>query len=180
MLRHVPGDSLEARCTRCNDTTRHVIVALSDKTILKVECQACGSVHKYSSPEKRIPKAQVSVVCRVRAGESRQRAMERKTQSSVSGRIIARGLPPLDLLTQTSPKRSTGMLSADEEREQAWLLAVNKSFATPKTYSAEIVFTENDILTHPTFGLGVVQKITPPDKITVIFREGIKNLRGKC
>ncbi|MFR6517800.1 MAG: hypothetical protein ACLUPV_00325 [Bilophila wadsworthia] len=39
-----PGDRIEARCTRCNDITGHVIVALVGGEIVKVEC-ACGSVH---------------------------------------------------------------------------------------------------------------------------------------
>ena len=42
-----PGDRIEARCTRCNDITGHVIVALVGGEIVKVECRACGSVHKY-------------------------------------------------------------------------------------------------------------------------------------
>ena len=45
-----PGDRIEARCTRCNDITGHVIVALVGGEIVKVECRACGSVHKYYPP----------------------------------------------------------------------------------------------------------------------------------
>ena len=36
-----PGDRIEARCTRCNDITGHVIVALVGGEIVKVECRAC-------------------------------------------------------------------------------------------------------------------------------------------
>ncbi len=45
-----PGDRIEARCTRCNDITGHVVVALVGGQIVKVECKACGSVHKYYPP----------------------------------------------------------------------------------------------------------------------------------
>ena len=41
-----PGDRIEARCTRCNDITGHVIVALVGGEIVKVECRACGSEGK--------------------------------------------------------------------------------------------------------------------------------------
>ena len=34
-------------CIRDSDITGHVIVALVGGEIVKVECRACGSVHKY-------------------------------------------------------------------------------------------------------------------------------------
>lgn len=42
-----PGERIETRCTRCNDITGHIIVALVGGVIVKVQCCACGSVHKY-------------------------------------------------------------------------------------------------------------------------------------
>ena len=42
-----PGERIETRCTRCNDITGHIIVALVGGAIVKVQCCACGSVHKY-------------------------------------------------------------------------------------------------------------------------------------
>ncbi|WP_300848037.1 hypothetical protein, partial [uncultured Bilophila sp.] len=70
-----PGDRIEARCTRCNDVTGHVIVALVGGEIVKVECRACGSVHKYYPPAT--PKAAKvkTAVCRVKAGETRKEAV---------------------------------------------------------------------------------------------------------
>ena len=37
-----PGDRIEARCTRCNDITGHVIVALVGGEIVKVEFRRKG------------------------------------------------------------------------------------------------------------------------------------------
>lgn len=34
-----------------------------------------------------------------------------------------------------------------------------------------------NLLLHPVFGLGVVQRVLPPNKIDVLFQEGVKRLR---
>lgn len=47
-----PGDRIETSCTRCNDVTGHIIVALVGGKVVKVECCACGSVHKYHPPRQ--------------------------------------------------------------------------------------------------------------------------------
>ena len=67
-----PGDRIEARCTRCNDITGHVIVALVGGEIVKVECRACGSVHKYYPPATPKEAKGKTAVCRVKAGETRK------------------------------------------------------------------------------------------------------------
>ena len=35
----------------------------------------------------------------------------------------------------------------------------------------------NNLLSHPNFGLGIVQLVVPPNKIDVLFRDGKKRLR---
>ena len=70
-----PGDRIEARCTRCNDITGHVIVALVGGEIVKVECRACGSVHKYYPPAAPKEAKGKTSVCRVKAGEARKEAV---------------------------------------------------------------------------------------------------------
>lgn len=70
-----PGDRIEARCTRCNDITGHVIVALVGGEIVKVECRACGSVHKYYPPATPKEAKGKTAVCRVKAGETRKEAV---------------------------------------------------------------------------------------------------------
>ena len=46
----VAGDHIEAKCTKCKDTTNHTIVAIADDKVAKVECNTCGGVHKYRKP----------------------------------------------------------------------------------------------------------------------------------
>jgi len=47
------------------------------------------------------------------------------------------------------------------------------------SYSIESGYREGDLLQHPTFGLGVVQKLTRPNKMDVLFEDGVKLLRCK-
>ncbi|MDR1360353.1 MAG: hypothetical protein LBJ82_05150, partial [Deltaproteobacteria bacterium] len=42
-----PGDHLLARCRRCNDVTGHIATLVLDGVVSRVECKACGSIHKY-------------------------------------------------------------------------------------------------------------------------------------
>ena len=43
----VAGDHVDAKCTKCKDTTNHTIIAMADDKIAKVECNICGRAHKY-------------------------------------------------------------------------------------------------------------------------------------
>jgi hypothetical protein len=46
-----------------------------------------------------------------------------------------------------------------------------------RPYEMTAVYRVKSLLAHPTFGLGVVQKVLPPNKIEVLFKEGRKLLR---
>jgi len=41
------GDYIAARCTKCKVNTNHTIVAMVGEKVVKVECNTCGSTHKY-------------------------------------------------------------------------------------------------------------------------------------
>lgn len=141
-----PGDRIETRCNRCNDITGHIIVAMVDGAIVKVECRACGSVHKYYPP----------------AGTAK------KTRKSSS------------ISTSAKPSKSKEALSkiqAANDEEEVWHRKLNLATAKPVPYSMTAFFATGDVLDHAKFGLGVVQEILPPDKIRVLFREGLKMLR---
>ncbi|MEW6488881.1 MAG: hypothetical protein AB1578_13325 [Thermodesulfobacteriota bacterium] len=62
--------------------------------------------------------------------------------------------------------------------EQEWELRVGgKDPAGAVSYpTAGGRLRSGDLLAHATFGLGVVRKIIPPNKIEVLFRAGIKRL----
>ena len=88
-----PGQRIEARCTRCRDVTGHVIVALVDGQVAKVECCACGSVHKYYPPEAPAREAKSRAV-RVQSGRERGEAVlaqarkEPKPKASPNPRLL--------------------------------------------------------------------------------------------
>ena len=45
-----PGDVVEAQCTRCRTLTNHIIVALVEGRIARVQCNTCGGSHNYRPP----------------------------------------------------------------------------------------------------------------------------------
>lgn len=57
-----------------------------------------------------------------------------------------------------------------------WMEAVNSSSVKSKAYSIKAKFDQGDIIDHPKFGPGVVDKLIDADKIEVIFRHDIKTL----
>ena len=44
-------------------------------------------------------------------------------------------------------------------------------------YDMNRVYHVNNLLSHPKFGLGIVQLVIPPNKIDVLFQDGKKRLR---
>ena len=44
-------------------------------------------------------------------------------------------------------------------------------------YNMTAVYRVKNLVSHPTFGLGVVRQVLPPNKIEVLFKEGRKLLR---
>ena len=169
-----PGKRLEARCTRCRDVTGHVIVAMLDGEVIKVECCACGSVHKYYPPE---PKARQvnSRPLRVRSGHERSEAVqERAAASAATSRMEAsKGSEPKKIAA-----RQTGRQRVDMESQ--WREAVARNVSTPVPYVMNTAFVQGTLVDHPVFGVGVVLSLTPPDKMEVLFQEGIKALRCQC
>lgn len=44
------GDHIEARCTKCRQTTGHIIIAMTEDGPAKVQCNTCSGQHKYRAP----------------------------------------------------------------------------------------------------------------------------------
>ena len=57
-----------------------------------------------------------------------------------------------------------------------WQTAVNDPSKEHHTYSPKTAFSEGDVIEHPTFGAGLIEKLIDHDKIQVIFRSDIKTL----
>ena len=58
---------------------------------------------------------------------------------------------------------------------EALLPDMDQSQAIP--YDMNRVYRVKNLLSHPNFGLGIVQLVIPPNKIDVLFKDGKKRLR---
>ncbi len=156
-----PGDLITTKCGRCNDITGHVVMIVLDGQILRVECKACGSVHKYrdAAPKPKTRK-EASVVRHVKAGQSREEAVEK----------VQRDARPA--------RQPVAQAKARSKSAAAWHESMLRlGGETPKTYSMRDTFAPDDLVEHPVFGRGVVISVTKPDKMEILFEEGAKTLR---
>ncbi|MFZ8933964.1 MAG: hypothetical protein ACO20H_13435 [Bacteriovoracaceae bacterium] len=69
---------------------------------------------------------------------------------------------------RVTKKKKTNILS--------WNEAVAKANTPAKTYSPKEKFLEGDLIDHPTFGKGVVEKNLDSTKIIVLFENDLKTL----
>lgn len=165
-----PGEFITAKCGRCNDVTGHVVMLVLDGQVAKVECKACGSVHKYR--EVRLPgaaKKDRPSVRHVRAGQERE-----------EGRTIgaARESQTQSANRPARPAAARKAASTSGKMESAWQEAmVRHSAETPLTYAMTGSYTPQDFLEHPVFGRGEVIAVNSPGKMDVLFQEGVKILR---
>ena len=166
-----PGQRLEARCTRCRDVTGHVIVFMVDGKVAKVECCACGSVHKYYPPENKVKEAKPRPV-RVQSGKERTDVV--KAEARKAPRSVAAPKPKVP----SRAEQQNARIRAELERQ--WREAIARNPATPTPYSMSAAFTLGALVDHPSFGVGMVMSVVPPDKMEVLFQEGVKALRCSC
>ena len=163
------GTIIEAKCTRCNDITGHVIVAMVGGEVVKVECRACGSVHKYRPQKQDVPRGAAPSVRKVRAGSTRAEAVDVSASRSEAARKAA-------------ATRAQQRAARDAEAtEVAWKVAMTRNPAeTNRKYSMNEGYEEGEIIDHPVFGPGLVRAVVRPDKVEVLFQEGLKVLRCVC
>lgn len=77
--------------------------------------------------------------------------------------------------TSTSSAASRKKEAQPEHNWEAEMVThVNK---TPKVYNMNAAFGPDDVVDHPSFGKGIVKRVTKPNKMDVLFRDGIKLLR---
>ena len=124
------GSEINSRCLKCKDITNHIVFAMVDGKVAKVECNVCGGRHNYR-PEKPASEA----------------ASKRKATRAAS---IAK----------------TKLVEAEALFEKM-LAGRGPSQAIP--YGMNDIFKKDDLLKHPTFGLGIVTETVMPNKIEVIF-----------
>ncbi len=168
MSSYRPGDYITAKCRRCNDITGHVIMLVLDGRIAKVECKACGSVHKYREDKNYLPEKRYSSF----AEKNFQNDL-RQTENLKPRKIEPSSKPG----THPSGERH---LSSPSKTESAWQKAILRHKGkAPQLYSMTGTFELQSLIDHPIFGTGEIVALPSPDKINVLFQGGIKTLRCK-
>lgn len=128
------GDQVDSRCLKCKDVTNHVIIALVEEKIAKVQCNVCGGRHNFRPA---LP------VKESKSGPVKRAAVKGKTVMAV----------------RKAADNFTKILKGQDVGE-----------ATP--YAMTAVFGKDDLVDHPTFGVGIVTAIIPPNKVELTFNEG--------
>jgi len=50
-MRLSAGEEVVSHCLKCKDITNHIIIAMTDGKVAKVQCNTCGGRHRYRPPE---------------------------------------------------------------------------------------------------------------------------------
>ncbi len=129
------GSDVGAICRKCGDVW-HVVVAVVDHRIAKVECKQCGARHRFRPSDGESPTA------------GGRRTTATRARSTTSARRVSRKQP---------------IVEADPSRP-------------PRPYRPSECYTRGDRVVHPSFGEGVVQAISGPKKVLVLFAGGEKTL----
>ncbi len=66
-----------------------------------------------------------------------------------------------------------------ESVEELWNKAMTKATSTPVDYSMKASFQTGDVIIHPTFGNGVVEKLIDNNKIEILFQDDYRTLMHK-
>jgi len=141
------GDINESRCTKCREVLNHRIVAMVDGKIMRVECNTCNGVHNYHAP----PVAKEPA--------APKKAALSKPRSTAATPRVSRKDP------------------TEVEREEWALLQPTFDPEKALPYDMNGRFLAKRLVLHPMFGLGVVKTVTVPNKMQVLFKDGIKLLR---
>jgi hypothetical protein len=74
-------------------------------------------------------------------------------------------------------KKADKPKAAPRKTRQTWEEVMQEASTRPrKTYSMAGTYSEGEWIEHATFGMGLVESVTPPNKITVKFADGPRNL----
>jgi hypothetical protein len=141
------GDIIEARCTKCREVLNHRIVAMVEEKVVRVECNTCKGLHNYHAP----PVAKTAKAPRTAAVP--------KTRTT----------PAVPRTSKKDP--------VEIEREE-WA-SLQPTFDPDKAHLYDMTgrYKVKHLIQHPTFGLGIVRTVIVPNKMQVLFQDGIKLLR---
>lgn len=143
------GGEVVSYCTKCKMDLNHRIIALVEGVPVKVECESCGSHHKYRRPMED------------RAADKRARATP-----STRGRVAS-----------STPRSAAGRAAVEAaneaDREREWQGRIAGKMASDfSKYTPKGTFDTDDLLHHAKFGDGFVVRVIEGNKIEVMFQDG--------
>lgn len=141
------GDIIDARCTRCREILNHRIVAMVEGKVVRVECNTCGGVHNYYPP----PTVKEAKIIKA-------------AKDSASARV-------------SSSPRSSKKDPGEADREEWASLKPTMQIDRAQDYNMNGAYRVNSLIIHSVFGLGIVKRLIEPNKMQVLFQDGIKLLR---
>ena len=141
------GDIIEARCTKCREVLNHRIVAMVEGKVVRVECNTCNGVHNYYPPPA------------VKEAKAPRKAAVSKPRST----------PAVPRASRKDP--------AEVEREEWASLQPTFDHDKALPYDMNGRFNVKRLINHPVFGLGIVKAVIVPNKMQILFKDGIKLLR---
>ena len=141
------GDIIDARCTRCREILNHRIVAMVEDKVVRVECNTCGGVHNYYPPP---------TVKEARAAKAAKEPTAARASTA----------------SRTSKKDPS-----EADREEWASLRPTMQIDRAQDYEMTGTYRINSLINHSVFGLGVVKLLIVPNKMQVLFQDGIKLLR---
>ena len=144
------GDIIESRCTKCREVLNHRIVAMVEDKVVRVECNTCNGVHNYYPPPA------------VKEAKAPKAAAASKPRA-----------------TSATP-RASRKDPAEAEREEWASLHPTFDYEKALPYDMNTRFAVKRLILHPVFGAGIVKAVIVPNKMQVLFKEGIKLLRCHC
>lgn len=140
------GKDVEAVCRKCGDVW-HVIVAVEDERIAKVQCKQCSGYHRYRPP----------------AGEERVDAAPKSSRKAGS--------------TTKTTKRKTVSRKKKSKKTAMSEPLVEPDLSRPvRLYNMRETFAPGDRVDHPKFGQGVVETLPGDGKMNVFFEDARRTL----
>ena len=148
------GSEIDAWCTKCRLDLGHRIVAMVHGAPKRVVCLTCGSEHNYRAPQ--VQKSPPGVIFRNR--------IEKKEPKAPSAGV-----------------RAAQRAKTEHDRYQGWAeKTLGRAVDAFTRYSMNDTFAEGQLVLHPKFGEGYVERVLEGGKISIMFRDGAKTLAHRA
>ena len=147
------GGEVVSYCTKCRMDLNHRIIALVAGVPVKVECESCGSHHKFRRA-------------------STDRTAGKRTRTSVSSTSQS-----TNAASRSAGARAAAEAAEDASREKSWQDRIARKMTDDFVkYSPQGQFQADALVSHFKFGDGFVVRVIDASKIEVMFRDGPKVL----